>query len=53
MVAVTYNMKENRARAYDDKMSDAEVSLLDQMITSMAGVLGDLYREILYLGGGK
>ena len=40
------NMKDNRARE-QDTMSDGELSLLDQMIVSLAGVLGDLYREVL------
>jgi 5-enolpyruvylshikimate-3-phosphate synthase len=41
------NMKENRAKE-QDKTPDAELRLMDEMITSLAGVLGELYREILH-----
>jgi hypothetical protein len=40
------NMKENRV-LISDTLSDGEISLLDQMIASLAGVLGDLNKEIL------
>jgi 5-enolpyruvylshikimate-3-phosphate synthase len=41
------NMKENRAKE-QDKTPDAELRLMDEMITSLAGTLGELYRFILY-----
>jgi hypothetical protein len=40
------NIKENRGLIYDT-LSDGEISLLDQMIASLAGVLSDLNKEIL------
>jgi hypothetical protein len=40
------NMKENRAKEID-MLTGGEMSLFDQMISSMAGILSDLNKEIL------
>ena len=42
------NMKENRG-LQQDSLSDGESDIFDQMIVSLAGVLGDMYRDILHV----
>lgn len=40
-------LKENRAKAENDKLSDAEIQSLDDQISVLASILSDLYKQIL------
>ena len=40
-------LKENRAKAENDKLSDAEVQSIDDQIKILASILSDLNRQIL------